>query len=277
MSLDFQKPNPLARETQSALHLLTAAALVLPGLILPTAHAAEEDSVDFQYSHFQEGRRDGFNTLTSDPTTGNPIKNAVPNSRNPIEVDSLHGSGRFSLSDRIKFSFNYIQDTWSGATPYGSAPEFSGALSANGTANAEGNGIYTGASPLARGRGYFDNKGNFFTQYFNSSTLQNTYIKNRTVHVMGYASPETRKQGDFKLSYEWDEAAVEAGGGISVESDYESRFVNLGGRMDFNQKQTTVNAGVSYTNSTINAELDTLGIIMSAGGRNTKWQYKIIR
>ncbi|NOU20461.1 MAG: DUF3570 domain-containing protein [Methyloglobulus sp.] len=259
MSLDFQKPNPLARETQSALHLLTAAALVLPGLILPTAHAAEEDSVDFQYSHFQEGRRDGFNTLTSDPTTGNPIKNAVPNSRNPIEVDSLHGSGRFSLSDRIKFSFNYIQDTWSGATPYGSAPEFSGALSANGTANAEGNGIYTGASPLARGRGYFDNKGNFFTQYFNSSTLQNTYIKNRTVHVMGYASPETRKQGDFKLSYEWDEAAVEAGGGISVESDYESRFVNLGGRMDFNQKQTTVNAGVSYTNSTINAELDTLG------------------
>jgi hypothetical protein len=41
---------------------------------------------------------------------------------NPIEVASVHGSGRFTLTDRVKFAFNYIQDTWSGATPIGTAP-----------------------------------------------------------------------------------------------------------------------------------------------------------
>ncbi len=39
--------------------ILTAAAMILPGLIQPLAHAAEEDSVDFQYSHYQEGKREG--------------------------------------------------------------------------------------------------------------------------------------------------------------------------------------------------------------------------
>lgn len=46
------------------------------------------------------------------------------------------------------------------------------------------------------------------------------------------------------------------GGGISVEDDYESRFGSLNGRLDFNQKQTTVNLGLSYTNSDINALFD---------------------
>ncbi|MEQ1560524.1 MAG: DUF3570 domain-containing protein, partial [Methyloglobulus sp.] len=252
----------LKKPDYTSLHALTAAALILPGLLQSTANAADEDNVDFQYSHYQEGKRDGINALVIEPETGTVTKFPVPNNRNPIEVDSLHGSGRFSLADRVKFAFNYIQDTWSGATPFGSAPEFSGANRARVKGiNDDGTPIYTGASPIASTRGYFDSKGNFFTQYFNSSTLQNTYIKNRTVHVMGYASPETRKQGDFKLSYEWDEAAVEAGGGISIESDYESRFANLGGRMDFNQKQTTVNAGISYTNSAIESFINPNGYV----------------
>ena len=248
--------------TKSALSLLTGAALLLPGLGHNVVFAAEDDEVDFQYSHYQEGKRDGINALVISPDSSSYSKIPIPNNRNPIEVDSLHGSGRFSLTDRIKFAFNYIQDTWSGATPYGSAPEFSTAQRAHvGGVKDDGTPIFTGASPLARTLGYFDSKGNFFTRYFNSSTLQNTYIKNRTVHVMGYASPETRKHGDFKLSHEWDEAAVEAGGGISVESDYESRFVNLGGRMDFNQKQTTVNAGISYTNSAIESFINPNGYV----------------
>ena len=45
---------------------------------------------------------------------------------------------------------------------------------------------------------------------------------------MATASPETRKQGDFKLSYDWDNAAVSVGGGISIEDDYDSRFGNIG-------------------------------------------------
>ena len=73
---------------------------------------------------------------------------------------------------------------------------------------------------------------------------------------MSYASPETRKQGDFKLSYDWDNAAVSVGGGISIEDDYESRFGNIGTRWDFNQKQTTLNLDLSYTNSDTHAVVD---------------------
>ncbi len=246
--------------TINSLNALTAAALILPGLFPPFAHATEEDSVDFQYSHYQEGWRDGLILDYVNSVTQKPIKVAVPDNRQPIEVDSLHGSGRFSLTDRIKFAFNYTQDTWSGATPYGSAPENTGAYALQTLGlNVDGTPILTGASPFSNARGYVDAQGNFYLPDFNPATGQVTYKKNRTVHVMGFASPETRKQGDFKLSYDWDEAAIEAGGGISVERDYESRFVNLGGRMDFNQKLTTVNAGVSYTNSTINAIPDPTG------------------
>ncbi len=73
---------------------------------------------------------------------------------------------------------------------------------------------------------------------------------------MAMASPEVRKQGDFKLSYDWDNAGLSVGGGISVEDDYESRFGNIGGRFDFNQKQTVLNVDLSYTNSDTNAVLD---------------------
>jgi hypothetical protein len=69
------------------------------------------------------------------------------------------------------------------------------------------------------------------------------------VHALSVASPETRKQGDFNLRYQWDEMEASVGGGISVENDYESCFGNLGLRKDFNQKQTSVNLGLSYTNS----------------------------
>ncbi|MEQ1559603.1 MAG: DUF3570 domain-containing protein [Methyloglobulus sp.] len=243
-----------------SLKALTAAALILPGLFQSTAHAAEEDSIDFQYSHYQEGKREGINRLMTNSVTGISSKYAIPNNRNPIEVDSLHGSARITLTDRIKFAFNYTEDTWSGATPIGSAPEQSNANSVKGTTfRDDGTPILTGASPYATTTTYLDIKGNPLYQVFDPSTGQASYRKDRTMHVMSYASPETRKQGDFKLGYEWDKATLNIGGGISLERDYESRFVNLGGRMDFNHKQTTVNLGLSYTNSDINAVLDPVG------------------
>lgn len=142
--------------TQSAVSLLTGAALLLPGLGYNAVFAAEDDEVDFQYSHYQEGERGGINTLDTNPETGAIFQAPVPNKRNPIEVDSLHGSGRFSLTDRIKFAFNYIQDTWSGATPYGTAPEFSGANRVRKITDTEGNDVYAGASPYIIAREYFD-------------------------------------------------------------------------------------------------------------------------
>jgi Protein of unknown function (DUF3570) len=53
-------PSPLplgegtAKMTPLSLHALTAAALILPGLLQSSAQAADDDEVDFQYSHYQE-------------------------------------------------------------------------------------------------------------------------------------------------------------------------------------------------------------------------------
>jgi hypothetical protein len=214
----------------ASLQALTAAALALPGL-MPASTSAAEEEASFQYGHYQEGRRDL----------------AGVNSRfNPIEVDTIQGSGKIKLSDRIKFAFDYIQDTWSGATPVATAP-----LSFGG--NKEG-GIIAGATPLLKHNTvYFDRELNPLKR--DPSTGQFTK-DSQLVHTLSTASPETRKQGNFKLGYEWDEAALDVGGGISTERDYESRFGSLAGRLDFNQKRTSLNLGLSYTNSDTNARLD---------------------
>ncbi len=41
-----------------SLKALTATALSLPGMMAQPIFAAEGDEVDFQYSHYQEGKRD---------------------------------------------------------------------------------------------------------------------------------------------------------------------------------------------------------------------------
>jgi Protein of unknown function (DUF3570) len=224
----------------SSLKALTATALSLPGLLSPMAYAAEGDEVDFQYSHFQEGKRD------ISVVDGNELASGAK-SFNPIEVDSLHGSARVSLTDRVKFAFNYLQDTWGGATPVATMPFDAKAHKALYAKNANSVTV-VGATPYAQSPLSLDAQ--FKPQYLKTNNGA------KLTHVMATASPETRKQGDFKLSYDWDEAAVSVGGGISIEDDYESRFGNIGGRFDFNQKQTTLNVDLSYTNSETNATLD---------------------
>ena len=73
---------------------------------------------------------------------------------------------------------------------------------------------------------------------------------------MASASPETRRQVDLKLDYEWSGSTLNVGGGVSDEPDYLSRFFNMGGTWNLNQKLSTVNWGWSYTRSDINASLD---------------------
>ncbi len=165
------------------------------------AHAADDDSVDFQYNHYQEGRRDGFNPYVFDDS-GVEIKAAVPNNINPIEVESLHGSALLSLTDRVKFAFNYIQDTWSGATPFGSAPLQSGALSFyNYGKDDQGKAVFGGASPYFTDAATLtiDDKNRLIYPLLDNNTGTVIPISDRIVHVMGYASPETRQQGDFKF------------------------------------------------------------------------------
>ncbi|WP_260839239.1 DUF3570 domain-containing protein [Methylomonas koyamae] len=223
------------KKSNPGLQALTAAALMLPGLVGSAANAADGDEFSFQYGRYEESARD---------------LNGVKSQYQPITVDSLHGGGNVKLTDRIKFAFNFVQDTWSGATPITTAPS-----GRHGNKVYEQFGTVAGASPYIKDSDnivYFDNK--LQPLLVDPDSVANGDVvglgaDRKLVHTMSTASPETRKEGNFKLGYEWDEAAVDVGGGISVENDYESRFGNAGIRLDFNQKRTTVNAGLSYTNS----------------------------
>ena len=110
----IKRPTPAKN---NALQALTSAALVLPGLVSSPVKALETNSVDFQYSHYQEGERDLIN---------------INSGLAPIEVDTIHLRSNLSLADRIKFAFNYVQDTWSGATPVTTAPLVTGYYSSLG-------------------------------------------------------------------------------------------------------------------------------------------------
>lgn len=232
------------KTTSTTLQTLTAAALLLPGLLSPAA--ADDNTADFQYSHYQEGQRQLYGTKSS---------------FDPIEVDTLHGGAKITLADRIKFAFNYTQDTWSGATPVTTAPLVFGGNKPVLTTTGRGKNAVTtitGASPLIQPSGSIFVDKQFNPLSYNPSAKRGQrFIQNsQLVHTLSSASPETRQQADFKLGYDWDELTLNVGGGISVERDYESRFVNLGSRWDLNQKQTSLNFGLSYTNSSTFATLD---------------------
>ncbi len=211
----------------SALLALTTAALALPLVSLAT----EEENATMQYGHYEEGRRHLFGQTSR---------------FKPIQADSLQNNMNLNLSDRIRFSFDYLQDTWSGATPITTEP-----LAFEGNRQS---GTISGATP------FLQNNNVYFDKHFNP--LQRNldtgeFFKNtQLVHTLSSASPETRKQGSFRLGYDWDEAALNIGGGLSVENDYESRFGSVGGTIDFNQKLTTLNVDLSYTNSDTSARLD---------------------
>jgi len=252
---------PAATRISPALQALTAAALLLPGLTEPARAADDEASI--QYGHYEESPRDVYSRV---PTSefGFDLKK-IPNNFAPITVDSIHVQGKTLLRDRWRFTANYSEDTWSGATPVATAPAgfggnkaYGGGGSVKHTDPSLGDTI-TGATP------YIQSLTPVFDQNFNpvldkglDADFNQAYGfgSQPLTHTMTMASPETRKQGDFKLGYEWDEAAVDVGGGLSLENDYESRFVNWGGRLDFNSKQTTLNFSQSYTNSTVSALLD---------------------
>ncbi|SDG96553.1 DUF3570 domain-containing protein [Nitrosomonas sp. Nm132] len=228
----------LTSSRKTTLQALTSAALVLPGLLLSPAQGASpsNDSVSFQYNRYQEGKRNLYN---------------VHSNLKPIMVDVVHGSGNFTFYDRVKFSFSYTQDTWSGATPVTTAP-----LVANGNRpilQDSPQGVITvGASPLVQTQVLLDQNLNPLRLIPEGGKV----IDPRTVLILSSASPETRNQANFRLGYEWNEAAVNAGGGFSLENDYKSSYGNISGRLDFNQKLTSLKFGAGYTSSETSAILD---------------------
>ena len=227
-----QKAQP-RRKGPGALAALTAAALALPGLGVSSAHAADGDEFTFDYRHYQEGERN-LDLQTYDNLNLKPLR-----------ADSLAVGMDGGLSDRVRFGFTYTQDTWSGATPVATVPE--AAITDQ---------IYTGAS---KPNEYVtDPMGHPLD--VNWDTYDGTNVQfspdSKLVHVMGSASPETRRQGDFKLGYEWNDAAANLSGGVSEEPDYHSSFGAIDGRLDLNRKLTTLNWSFSYTRSDIHASLE---------------------
>lgn len=213
-----------------SLNLLTAAALALP---LTTVFASDEEA-SFQYGHYEDGARNLFGA-----------KSAFK----PIQVDSIQSNVKLKLADRVRLAFNYTQDTWSGATPVTTAPlAFSGNRQRLLAPK-----ILSGASP------YLNNNTVFVDKNFNPLQLDSKgkfTQNNQLVHTLSTASPETRKQGDFRVGYDWDEASLDIGAGTSAENDYNSSFGNVSGRFDFDKKLTSLNWGVSYTQSDTEAYLD---------------------
>lgn len=244
----IDKPIDISKPARSSLQALTAAALILPGLA--PVQATDDNEFSFQYGRYEESRRN-LGPLFD----GNSNQTDITKSQlKPITVDSIQTGAKVRLADRIKFAFNYIQDTWSGATPISTAPS-----------SRHGNQAFSvsGASPWLNTGGrnglvYFDSHRRPLLVKADFDTFETVSLgqDKRNVHTMSVASPEVRKEGNFNMTYEWDEATVSAGGGLSIENDYESRFANLGLTLDFNQKMTTLSGGLSYSNSSTSARLD---------------------
>jgi len=245
-----RRPRNQQSSNKTILQALTSAALVLPGLLVTPAHAvdASTGSVNFQYSRYQEGKRNLY---------------SVRSDLDPIMVDTLHGSGTLFVTDRLKFSFGYTQDTWSGATPVSSVPLASTAGNIPFTRTLPTGEVVSGASPFVTGAVTLDR--NLNPIKFDAEG--NQLVDPRTVLVLSTASPETRNQGDFGLAYEWDEAVLNLGGGFSEERDYKSAYGHAGGRFDFNQKLTSLKWGAGYTSSRQSAVLDhdALGYVTNLG------------
>lgn len=244
-----------ARPPSACLRALTSAALALPGLAAsiapngplagvalvaastaigaPPAAAASGDEIRLEYGRYEEGDR---------------RLPGVQSRFDPIDVDYLAVGATAGFLDRFRFSLDYRQDTWSGATPIASAPQ---SLYGNRASSPDG---VSGATPFISGNLYLD--GDF-------DVLESDLFGNLSgrpdpglVHTLSSASPETRKALDFGIEHEWDDAMLGAGGGVSIEPDYLSGFARVDGRLDLDQKRTVLGFAATVSRSAIDAHLD---------------------
>jgi hypothetical protein len=198
-----------------------------------SAHADTRDELRLQYGRYEEGDR---------------RLPGVQSRFDPIAVDTLDLGATVGLLDRWRVSLDYLQDTWSGATPIASAPQ---SLFGNRASAPDG---VSGATPFIGGNLFFDED-----LHVLESDLFGTLTGRRDrglVHTLSSASPETRKEVDVGVDYEWDDARLAATGGISVEPDYLSGFARLAGSIDLDRKRTRLDFGLTHSRSAIDAHLD---------------------
>jgi len=208
------------------------AALALPGLA-GGASASEGDGISIEYHHYEEGKRDLYGQQYRDLKL------------KPLTADSLSAALNSEIIDRVHLDLRYSQDTWSGATPITTLP-YAAVVDQ----------IFSGASQPSA---FYENSKHQIVAV-NWDSFNGTHVVSRRdarlVHVMASASPETRRQVEGKLGYEWDDATLNLGGGLSREPDYTSNFVNAGGTWSFDRKLTTLTWSASYTWSHIQASLE---------------------
>jgi hypothetical protein len=222
---------PARQAPSDSLCALMLAAAALPGMIPASAHAVEVEQAQLSFSHYAEGGRQF-------------VRGPAVDLKRPddLQVDTVRGGLRFRLDDRWKLGFDFSQDTWSGATPYISAPEAF-------TATSTGASLYVNSA----------NNGGISSRV-DRRTLKPLSLTSgrpaaRVLNVMTSASPETRSEGRLSLGREWDEAALEVSGGLSDEPDFRSLSLGAQLRLDFNDKLTSLSIGASGTRSDIDARL----------------------
>ena len=231
-----------ADRAAAALLALTSAALLLPGLAGPAqAQTGETPGVAMQLSRFRDAAR--------------PVPDA-PNRLRPLAADGLVFKFKPRLPNGDELTVGLSQDTWAGATPVASAPRSAAGnrpiLGAAGEGGAGGL-VIVGASPMLNGSVLLDRAGRPLAVDSASGDLVRD---DEVVHTLSSASPETRQQIDAKWRHSVEGGSWGLGGGVSRESDFHSRFVNVERRFDLNEALTTVTLGVSRTRSDIAATLD---------------------
>lgn len=234
----LQNTAPRLPAAGAALQLLSAAALLLPGVLSAPVQAADAatESVTVQMSRYEEGRRDLAGTRSS---------------LAPLSIDVVRGSVNLRALDRLRIKASYSQDTWSGATPITTAP-----LAADGNRailrDSPAGVVIAGASPFVNNSVLLDAQ----RRPLRSRSGTPPGVDERTVHILSSASPESRDQTDVSVAWDFDNASLAGGTGLSLEDDYESAYGNLSARFDFNQKLTSLSAGAGYTYSRLDAILD---------------------
>ena len=226
--------SPRSRPITGGLRALTQAALALP-LLAPsvTEGSSLQGASSLNIGHYQEGPRN---------------LDGIISAFEPIQVDLFRVSGGATFSDDLRFDLSFLQDSWSGATPIATAP-----WELRGNRPTEPDGV-SGATPYLEGSLYFDSDFSVLaTDGFGNLTGG---TDNRLVHTIASASPETRREIDVSVGRALEQGDVRLGGGVSLEPDYTSIFVDLGGSLDFGAQSTSIALDVGYAHSETDAVFD---------------------
>lgn len=221
------------KQGNKPLQAFMMAAVALPGMVaLPGTQADGLLETQIQYGHYEESGR----AFWAGPT-GELEK------PDPFRADTMRTNTLIGFGETTTLGIMLSQDIWSGATPYITSPEgfidTSTGASAFVAADKSGAGARVDRTTLT------------------PLNLQGSPLvpEPALVNLMASASAEIRNEGRFTLTHGWETFALDVSAGVSDEPDYHATTFGTAGRWDFNQKLSTVSAGLSQTRSRVDADL----------------------